>query len=156
MGLLKAIFKGLMSETGKAATDKTEEQNSYDKRKCENYTKDGNLKHNMEYFRTVLREEFPAYTVQENVSADSLGWFVANAYKTYGGVYPCRNYEFVIFNQDVPVVAILLTDHGRDAVALCKNTVATAKANGVPCLNFLMQFPNERSYVRERIASALL
>lgn len=98
MGILKSLLKGLMSEAGKAVADKISEQleeagsssytentmRSTSSNKAVKNTKDGYLKHNMAYFRGVLQEEFPECNIEENVSAESLGWNVANEYKTYG------------------------------------------------------------------------
>lgn len=174
MGLLKSFFRGLASEAGRAVADKlgekignvvekgsvqtapeTVSRTSQRSSKSERCTEDGNLRHNMEYFREVLREQFPECTFEENVSADRLGWTVANAYKTYGNVYPDRPFEFVMYKDNRLVATILLTDHNRESLAVCKNTIATSEAYHVPCVNFLMQFPNEASYVRERIAKVI-
>ncbi len=181
MGLLKSLLRGLVSEAGHAVADRLGEQfenavggssaketsetgncasqqpakSSYQASAGEIGTEDGNLSHNMEYFRKVLREQFPECTFEENVSVDRLGWAVANAYKTYGNVYPDRPFEFVMYKDNRLVATILLTDHNRESLAVCKNTIATSEAYHVPCINFLMQFPNEASYVRERIAKAI-
>lgn len=174
MGLLKSFLRGLASEAGRAVADKLGEKignaaengsaqaaseavsrTSQRSSKSERRTEDGNLRHNMEYFRGVLREQFPECTFEENVSADRLGWTVANAYKTYGNVYPDRPFEFVMYKDNRLVATILLTDHNRESLAVCKNTIATSEAYHVPCVNFLMQFPNEASYVRERIEKVI-
>lgn len=181
MGLLKSFFRGLASEAGRAVADKlgekignaaengsaqtmqktngqsssTTAEKAYRSLKREQCTEDGNLRHNMEYFREVLREQFPECTFEENVSADRLGWTVASAYKTYGNVYPDRPFEFVMYKDNRLVATILLTDHNRESLAVCKNTIATSEAYRVPCVNFLMQFPNEASYVKERIEKAI-
>ena len=145
MGFLKALFKGLMSE-------KVKKEELFDNTAG---TRDGHWSHNMAYFRQVLKEQFPECTFEENVSAESLGWAVANKYKTYGNVYPDRPFEFVIYKDNRLVATILLTDHNKESLAVCKNTIATSEAYKVPCVNFLMQFPNEASYVRERISRAI-
>ena len=180
MGLLKSFLRGLASEAGRAVADKLGEQfenaagnssaqstaepvnrtvqqpeSSSSRSNVAEGTRDGNLSHNMEYFRKVLREQFPECTFEENVPAGRLGWAVATAYKTYGNVYPDRPYEFVMYRDNRLVATILLTDHNRESLAVCKNTIATSEAYQVPCINFLMQFPNEASYVRERIAKAI-
>lgn len=181
MGLLKSFLRGLASEAGRVVADKLGEQienavggsshqetsetvsrtshpsaeRTYREPKRERCTADGNLQHNMDYFREVLREQFPECTFEENVTADKLGWSVANAYKTYGNVYPDRPFEFVMYKDNRLVATILLTDHNRESLAVCKNTIATSEAYHVPCVNFLMQFPNEASYVKERITKAI-
>ena len=153
MGLLKSLLRGFVSEAGRAVTDKLGAQ--IENEDCESNTVSGNLSHNMEYFRKVLREQFPECVFEENVSADRLGWAVAHKYKTYGNLYPDRPFEFVMYKDNRLVATILLTDHNQESLAVCKNTIATSEAYHVPCINFLMQFPNEASYVKERIAKAI-
>lgn len=162
MGFLKSFMESILKvgESVDNALQDVEDRAQIDAQrhkgqKSDKNTKNGNLAYNMEYFRMLFREEFPDCTIEENVSAESMGWSIANKYKTYGGVYPCRDYEFLVYKEFRPVLTVLLTDHNKENLALCKNTIATSEENGVRCLNFLMQMPNEREYVTKRIKAIL-
>ena len=102
---------------------------------------DGNVEAN---FLEVLRTEFADCELRQNVSPMEIG-----------GSSAARNYTFGLYQGGAPRVLIMLTPRNRyqnrpfrDAKSACEN-------NGIWFLNFFTHFSNEKSYVVNRIRTAL-
>ena len=97
------------------------------------------------FFGELLSSEFPEYEVQTRVGAPALG---LNA-------DPCKPYDFILCRDGYVRAAIMLTPHNRDRNAAFLNARAAAQQMGIPFINFYLHYPNERSYVVQRIRSFL-
>ena len=96
------------------------------------------------HFRQIFAEAFADCTVREGLSAQELGWSSEAA----------RPYSFCLYRGSLRCV-VMLTEHNRDNNRLFRNARAACEQAGVPFLNFYTHFPNERSYVIDRIRKAL-
>jgi len=90
------------------------------------------------FFAEVLATEFPQYTVQNNVSP-----------ARFGGVG--QNLDFVLFEGETPVGAVVLVEHNGETSAGYKAAKETCLNAGVPFINFFLHMPNERGFVIGRI-----
>lgn len=98
------------------------------------------------FFTSLLSEEFGSYETEKGLSAFELG---------FGSVTPVKPYDFALLQNGACKAVIMLTPHNRDNNAAFKNARASAGRAGVPFINFYTHFPNERSYVVNRIQSFL-
>lgn len=107
------------------------------------------------YFRTIFKEEFPEFMIEENVSADSMGWERSREYRDRKGEYPCLNFDFVLTKEGHAPIVVMVTEPNRGTQAVFKNTKDTAKKNHGSFVNFFVQFPSPREYVVDRIKAVL-
>lgn len=111
------------------------------------------------YFAEILRSEFPQYSVRQQVPVTELAGFAADEFKLYK-TRPLQSYkaewgqpyDFVLSQGDKPVGVVMLGSGGSHSKNV-KYLIARmyAKKLGLPYINFYTQYPNERSYVVERI-----
>ena len=90
--------------------------------------------------RNVLAGQFPLYQVQENVSP-----------VTIGGTGRFMNYSFGVYQMGVPKLFIMLigkTTCSHREYRWAKEQAAKA---GVPMINFIVHYPNEISYITNRL-----
>lgn len=97
-------------------------------------------------FDAILAEEFSGYEVLENVPVVEVNTAEAGS----------RPYTYVLFRDNRPCVAVMLTSRGESY----KNRafIGAKKAcelSGIAFLNFFTFFANERGYVVNRIKDAI-
>ncbi len=111
------------------------------------------------YFRDILRSEFPAFNIRENVPVTDLAGFASDEFQLYKS-RPCQVYKaewgqpytFVLESAG-NVVGVVMLGKGHSHDSNVKYLIARmyAKKLGVPYINFYTQMPNERAYVIGRI-----
>ena len=115
------------------------------------------------YFKEILLQEFPSYTVRENVTVPSLVGFVDGEFQLYKTrptpVYKAewgQPYTFVLEN-DSKAKAVVMLGNGHSHDSNVKYLIARmfAKKLGIPYINFYTQMANERGYVIGRIRKFL-
>ncbi len=115
------------------------------------------------YFKEILLNEFPSYTILENVPVTNLAGFVSDEFKLYKTrpmqVYNAewgKPYTFVL-EKDGKAVATVMLGNGHSHDSNVKYLIARmyAKKLSLPYINFYTQMENERSYVIERIRKFL-
>ncbi len=116
-----------------------------------------------DYFREILKSEFPSYTFREKVKVTDLVGFVSEvcqlyttrpeqAYKAEWG----QPYTFVLESNGAPRAVVMLgSGHSHDENVKYLIARMYAQKLGLPYINFYTQMPNERAYVIERIRKFL-
>ena len=115
------------------------------------------------YFKNVLQKNFPQYVLKENVPVTELTGDVHDVFKLYkerpNQVYKAewgKPYDFVLYAGDTPKAVVMLgIDHVHQSKVVYLISKMFAKKLKVPYLGFYLQFPNEESYVVERVRKAL-
>ena len=102
---------------------------------------DGNVEAN---FSEVLSTEFTDYEIRKNVSPMEIG-----------GSNAARTYTFGLYQGGVPKLFITLTPHNRYQNRPFREAKSACENNGIPFLNFFTHFSNEKTYVVNRIRTAL-
>lgn len=111
------------------------------------------------YFAEILSTEFPQYTTKRNVPVTDLAGNATDEFKLYK-TRPQQSYKaewgapysFVLYQGEAPVGVVMLgegSSHSRNVKYLISRMYA--KKMGLPYINFYTQFPNERTYVINRI-----
>ena len=111
------------------------------------------------YFAEILSTEFPQYTTKRNVPVTDLAGNATDDFKLYK-TRPQQSYKaewgapysFVLYQGEAPVGVVMLgggSSHSRNVKYLISRMYA--KKMGLPYINFYTQFPNERTYVINRI-----
>ena len=115
------------------------------------------------YFKEILLNAFPAYSIRENVAVTDLVGFAndefqlyktrpTQAYKAEWG----KPYTFVLDEAGTPKAVVMLGDgHTHDSNVKYLIARMYAKKMGLPYINFYTQMPNERDYVIGRIRKML-
>jgi len=115
------------------------------------------------YFKEILLNEFPSYTILENVPVTNLAGFVSDEFKLYKTrplqVYKAewgQPYTFVLEKEGKAIATVML-GKGNSHDSNVKYLIARmyAKKLGLPYINFYTQMENERSYVIGRIRKFL-
>jgi hypothetical protein len=115
------------------------------------------------YFKEILLNEFPSYTILENVPVTNLAGFVNDEFKLYKTrplqVYKAewgQPYTFVLEKEGKAIATVML-GKGNSHDSNVKYLIARmyAKKLGLPYINFYTQMENERSYVIGRIRKFL-
>lgn len=117
----------------------------------------------MNYFREIIRTEFPEYTTRENVSvtelvghaADTMQLYTTRPYQVYRAEWG-QPYSFVLYKNGI-VKGVVMLGNSRSHESNVKFLIARKYAQkiGVPYINFYTQFHNKKSYVVERIRDFL-
>ena len=111
------------------------------------------------YFKEILLNEFPEYTIRENVPVSDLAGFASDEFQLYKTrpyqVYKAewgQPYTFVL-EKDSRAMAVVMLGNGHSHDSNVKYLIARmyAKKLGLPYINFYTQMANERGYVIERI-----
>ncbi len=120
-----------------------------------------------EYFSRLLRSNFPEYEIRTNVDPRSVLQISGNAWTCHcgnrnytGKCAQCgapqpREYQpitFMLYRNNLPVLAIILCDKQRAAV---RKTIDACGMMRVPCQCYYTHFRNAASYVTERIRNDL-
>ena len=103
--------------------------------------------------------DFPQYTTKRNVPVTDLAGNATDEFKLYK-TRPQQSYKaewgapysFVLYQGEAPVGVVMLgegSSHSRNVKYLISRMYA--KKMGLPYINFYTQFPNERTYVINRI-----
>lgn len=111
------------------------------------------------YFAEILSTEFPQYTTKRNVPVTDLAGNATDEFKLYK-TRPQQSYKaewgapysFVLYQGEAPACVVMLgegSSHSRNVKYLISRMYA--KKMGLPYINFYTQFPNERTYVINRI-----
>ena len=117
----------------------------------------------VDYFREILKSEFPSYDIRENVAVTDLVGFVSDEFQLYTTrpyqVYKAewgQPFTFVLEQNGKAVGVVMLgSGHSHDAnVKYLISRVYAEKLN-LPYINFYTQMPNERNYVIGRIRKFL-
>ena len=115
------------------------------------------------YFREILKNEFMAYDIRENVAVTDLVGFVSDEFQLYTTrpyqVYKAewgQPYTFVL-EQNGKAVGVVMLGSGHSHDANVKYLIARVYAEklNLPYINFYTQMPNERDYVIGRIRKFL-
>lgn len=88
----------------------------------------------------VLEEEFEEYTVKEDVSP-----------KTIGGEGKFMNYSLGIYKEDEPVLFIMIIGKTTCSHREYRFSKEEAERNGIQMINFIAHYPNEISYITQRL-----
>lgn len=89
----------------------------------------------------ILTSQFPAYQVQKNVDPRSMG-----ATDTY--LLP---YAYLISAGGQPKLVIMLPDRNTCSTRAYRFARAFAESRGITVINFLLNSPNEESYIIDRL-----
>lgn len=163
----KAVQKGISELTSKinAATGQPQQQNPFSQR-----TEPRQSVYEAEppanvpaHFRSILRSDFPQFTVRENVpvtelvgdACDSFQLYKTRPYQAYKAEWG-QPYSFVLYQAGRPRAVVMLGG-GHTHSANVKYLIARkyAQKAGLPYINFYSQMPNERQYVVSRIKKFL-
>lgn len=112
-----------------------------------------------QYFRDILRAEFPQFTVMEEVAVPTLAGDANDEFQLYKTrprqAYKAewgKPYTFVLYFGGQPQGIVMLgKGHSHDSNVKYLIARMYAKKLGLPYINFYLQMPNERAYVVERI-----
>lgn len=115
------------------------------------------------YFKEILLNEFPLYTIRENVAVTDLVGFAADECQLYttrpSQVYKAewgQPYTFVLETDGNPKGVVMLgSGHSHDENVKYLIARMYAEKLDLPYINFYTQMPNERSYVIGRIRKFL-
>jgi len=115
------------------------------------------------YFKEILLNEFPSYTIRENIPVTDLAGFVSDEEQLYTTrprqVYKAewgQPYTFVLENGGKAVATVMLgKGHSHDENVKYLIARMYAEKLSLPYINFYTQMPNERSYVIGRIRKFL-
>ena len=116
-----------------------------------------------DYFREILKTEFPQYAVQENVPVQDMVGAANDEFQLYATrsrqAYKAewgKPYSFVLSqNGQAKGVVMLGSGHSHDSNVKYLIARMYAKKLGIPYINFYTQMPNEKGYVIERIRKFL-
>ena len=89
----------------------------------------------------ILASEFPAYQVQKKVDPRTMG-----AADTH-----LMPYEYVISQNGNPKLIIMLPDKNTCSTRAYKFSRAFAEGKGITLINFLLNSPNEETYIIGRL-----
>lgn len=89
----------------------------------------------------VLAEEFPQYTVREELSPDILG--------AVGGGF--MEISIAVFDGDTPLLFMMIIGKTTCAHKAYKLTKMWADDRNVPFINFIRHYPNEIEYIKDRL-----
>ena len=115
------------------------------------------------YFKEILLNEFPSYTIRENVPVTDLAGFVSDEEQLYTTrprqVYKAewgQPYTFVLEVGGTPKAVVMLgKGHSHDENVKYLVARMYAEKLKLPYINFYTQMPNERDYVIGRIRKLL-
>ena len=115
------------------------------------------------YFNDILVTDFPQYNISINVPVTDLVGFVADEFQLYKK-RPLQTYKaewgapysFVLYKDEKPVGVVMLgSDHCHSQNVKYLIARMYAKKLGIPYIGFYTQYPNERSYVINRISELM-
>ena len=115
------------------------------------------------YFREILVNDFPSFTIREKVAVTDLAGFATDEFQLYK-TRPCQAYKaewgqpytFVLQNGSIAKAVVMLGNgHSHDSNVKYLIARMYAKKLGIPYINFYTQMPNERGYVIGRIRKFL-
>ncbi len=181
MGFLERILRGAVRETVSRTVDKTVDKaidNAFRNKSSNNgsYYNNNNQNSNGSYYNngnngynsnnqnnsgytsyggnlnegiagemyTILNSEFPGYDIRTQIAATALG-----------APDGCRAFDYGLYLNGTPVLMIMVTDHNRERNRAYNGAKQACANSGVKFMNFFTHMPNERSYVVNRIKSAL-
>ena len=111
------------------------------------------------YFKEILQNEFPSYSIREKVPVTELAGFANDEFQLYA-TRPCQAYKaewgqpytFVLEIDGKPKGVVML-GNGHSHYSNVKYLISRmyAKKLGLPYINFYTQMSNERNYVVGRI-----
>ena len=115
------------------------------------------------HFRSILKSEFPQFTVRENVPVTELAGFATDSFQLYKTrpyqAYKAewgKPYTFVLYQGGRPRAIVMLGDgHSHSANVKYLISRKYAQKLNLPYINFYSQMPNERQYVISRIRKFL-
>ena len=115
------------------------------------------------YFKEILQNEFPVYTIREKVPVTDLVGFVSDEEQLYTTrprqVYKAewgQPYTFVLEVGGTPKAVVMLgKGHSHDENVKYLIARMYAEKLNLPYINFYTQMPNERNYVIGRIRKFL-
>jgi len=111
------------------------------------------------YFREILLNEFPSFSIREDVPVTDLVGFANDEFRLYRTrptqVYKAEwgePYTFVL-EKDNNAIGVVMLGNGHSHDSNVKYLISRmyTKKLGIPYINFYTQMDNERSYVIERI-----
>ena len=88
----------------------------------------------------ILRTEFPAYTVRENVSP-----------RTIGGTGRFMDYSIGVYSGEDPKLFIMLIGKTTTSHREYRWSREEAEKRGYPFINFIVHYPNTPAYISERL-----
>ena len=88
----------------------------------------------------VLAEEFPAYTVKENVSPTE-----------FGGTGKFMNYSIVVYDGAAPKLAMMLIGKTTTTHREYRWSREEAEKRGITFINFIEHYPNTPEYISQRL-----
>lgn len=112
-----------------------------------------------EYFRDILHNNFAQYSIKEDVKVTDLTGDIYDVFKLYkerpNQVYKAewgKPYDFVIFSDNKPKAVVML-GYGNEHSVKVEYLISKkfAQKIHVPYIGFYSKFPNEMSYVVNRI-----
>ena len=122
------------------------EQAEKEAREKEYYTEDpDDTRTAREKILQVLADEFPQYTVKENVSPT-----------TIGGKGRFMDYSIVVYKEDEPVLFIMLIGKTTTSHREYRWSRQEAENRGYKFINFVNHYPNTIPYITDRLHQYLL
>ena len=88
----------------------------------------------------ILHEEFPEYTVQQNVSP-----------REFGGTGRFMDYSIVVYDGIAVKLIIMVIGKTTASHREYRWSREFAEANGYPLINFIRHYPNNPIYISERL-----
>ncbi len=92
----------------------------------------------------VLANEFPRYTVKENVSPS-----------TIGGTGKFMDYSIVVYDGEVPKLIMMLIGKTTTSHREYRFSKEEARKNDIPFMNFIEHYPNTVEYISARLHRCL-
>ena len=92
----------------------------------------------------ILAEEFPNYTVRENVSPTEIG-----------GTGKFMNYSIVVYSEDKPKLIMMLIGKTTTTHREYRWSRQEAEKNGYKFINFVEHYPNRPEYISKRLHNYL-
>ncbi len=88
----------------------------------------------------VLADEFPQYTVRENVSP-----------RTFGGTGRFMDYSIVVCDGEKPKLIMMLIGKTTASHREYRWSKEEAQKNGITFINFIEHYPNRPEYISQRL-----
>ena len=169
MGLLKSLLNMAVKAAADSLTQKLENQSTADEAPAsprfepEPQPQREEITDWNAYFEDILKTDFPQYTLSRNVAVTDLAGNAADQFQLYK-TRPVQTYKaewgtpysFVLYQDEKPVGVVMLGSghcHSQNVKYLIARMYA--KKLGIPYIGFYTQYPNERSYVINRISELM-
>ena len=138
-GVLSSIGS-VISSAARDVKEKIEEEDAEQAKIKEYFTPDDDPRDAREKILQVLKDEFPQYSVREDVSPTELG-----------GTGRFMNYSIGVYDGSAPKLFMMLIGKTTTSHREYRWSREVAEKNGIPMINFVKHYPNKVAYITERL-----